>query len=319
MSDFIPMISSSPPPLDDTRSFDDWEHGDDSNDDFGGFASAHFPAKPTPTEKHDLPVSRDQGMSGADCAVDSQVLDSEESTFNKHDGNNTASHISPSTDDDGFAHFPTTDPPDDIGLFHDSATMETSLEVTDDVMESFGTFQDDCCSAQSQHCSQEEVKLDSGICSKEISPISKPDHDEHPEFARGDGNADQFNALRPNGGSALSIDSLSVMARNVAQRAIVTCAEGKVDTDSETADIPPDFLDCDPRSDCHKDAICDDSSASSLSTYQDIAASETSTSETVQSQINGTDGERIDERNRDTCEHSSRCVANAAIPTQLLL
>jgi hypothetical protein len=36
MSNFIPIVSSSPPPLEDTGGFDDW--GDD--DDFGGFMAA---------------------------------------------------------------------------------------------------------------------------------------------------------------------------------------------------------------------------------------------------------------------------------------
>ena len=324
MSDFIPMIPSSPPPLDDTRSFDDWEHGDDNNDDFGGFASAHFPAKASPNEKHDLSVSCDQEtpeVNRTDCVVDS---DSEGSTFNKHDGDisNAVSHISPS-DDDGFEHFVTTDPSDDIGPFHDGATLETSMEVTDNVEQSFGTFQADCCGAQSQHCSQEEATLDSGICSKEISPVSKSDHDEHPEFARGDGNAGQFNT---NGGLALSIDSLSVMARNIADSrfgsdATVSIVQGKVETDSETVDIPPGFPDCDHPSDFPTDAVCDHSSASSLSTYQDTSAgatSETSISETVHSPINGTGGKSTDERNHDICEHSSRlvrgecCDSNAA-------
>ena len=328
MSDFIPMIPSSPPPLDDTRSFDDWEHGDDNNDDFGGFACAHFPAKVSPTEKHVLSVSCDQGtpeVSGGDCVVDS---DSEGSTFNKHDSNisNAVSHISPSADDDEFGHFATTDPLDDIGPFHDGATLETSLEMTDDAVQSFVTFQDDCCGARLQHCSQEDVTLDSGICSKEISPVSKSDHDEPPKFARGDGNADQFNDLHPNGGSILSIESLSVMARNVADSrftgdATVSIVEGKLETDSETADIPPGFPGCDHSSDCPTDAVCDDGSASSLSTYQDTyasATSETSISETVHSQINGTGGKSTDERNHDICEHSSRlvrgecCDSNAA-------
>ncbi|XP_064621806.1 protein starmaker-like isoform X3 [Lineus longissimus] len=42
MSNFIPMLSSSPPPLDDSQSFNDgWpQHNDDDDDDFGGFTSA---------------------------------------------------------------------------------------------------------------------------------------------------------------------------------------------------------------------------------------------------------------------------------------
>ena len=36
MSNFIPMVSSSPPPIDDSGGFDDW--GDD--DDFGTFTGA---------------------------------------------------------------------------------------------------------------------------------------------------------------------------------------------------------------------------------------------------------------------------------------
>ena len=45
MSNFIPIVSSSPPPMDDSGGFDHWE-GDD--DDFGTFTGADDSSMSTP-------------------------------------------------------------------------------------------------------------------------------------------------------------------------------------------------------------------------------------------------------------------------------
>ncbi|KAK2187474.1 hypothetical protein NP493_164g02049 [Ridgeia piscesae] len=348
MSDFIPMISSSPPPLDDTASFDDWGN-DDGDDDFGGFATAHVPVQTPSNEK--LELSSNQTTSDsisanhADDLAASELPDCETGFVDKHVSNvpNSMSEISPAADSDGFGHFATTIPPDTIGPFSDSTATEIVLKKTadaiakgdeklaqqhnicqSDIAKSIQTCQDDCCSPQSQHCSQAKVSRDSGICSSEISPVTKSD--DYQEFTHSEYDINQFSASQSSDGLAATVDRTDVTvaaAEDVADNGFGSGTtspniEPQVETDCEPVNAHlPEYV---PLSDCVKGAICGDISTESTTTYQDVSAKirgETVISQTDQLEVKGTAGSDCD---RDTHEHSSNleCGDSATVAESTL-
>ena len=342
------MISSSPPPLDDTASFDDWGN-DDGDDDFGGFATAHVPVQTPSNEK--LELSSNQTTSDsisanhADDLAASELPDCETGFVDKHVSNvpNSMSEILPAADSDGFGHFATTIPPDTIGPFSDSTATEIVLKKTadaiakgdeklaqqhnicqSDIAKSIQTCQDDCCSPQSQHCSQAKVSRDSGICSSEISPVTKSD--DYQEFTHSEYDINQFGASQSSDGLAATVDRTDVTvaaAEDVADNGFGSGTtspniEPQVETDCEPVNAHlPEYV---PLSDCVKGAICGDISTESTTTYQDVSAKicgETVISQTDQLEVKGTAGSDCD---RDTHEHSSNleCGDSATVAESTL-
>ena len=317
MSDFIPMISSSPPPLDDTPSCDDWG-SDDDGDDFGGFASAHFPEKTPQTKKLDLFLPSSQGVSDdvsinhAEDLATSKLPDSDAGLMSKQDDNisNSVSDIPPSEDDDGFARFTTTIPADNIGPFGDSSTRETAVKKTtdanvqlkdgedmvqhqnivcqsdispQDIAKSIMTIQDDCCCVKSQQCSQDKVSRDSGTCSSEISPVTQSD--DYQEFAHGEDNTDQLSVLHSNDGSAIDTTGVSTaVAEDITDNGFGSgttspSTDAQVETDSEPADMQSSkFV-----------AVCASDLMKSSTTYQDTSAYRSGETVTDQLEIKETD------------------------------
>ena len=347
------MISSSPPPLDDTPSFDDWGH-DDDDDDFGGFATAHVPVQTPSNEK--LELSSNQTTSDsinanhADDLAASELPDCETDFVDEHVSHvsNSVSEIPPAADSDGFGHFATTIPPDTIGPFGDNTTTENVLKKTadaiakgdenlarqhdvcqsditqKDIAKSIRTCRDDCCSPQSRQCSQDKVSRDSGICSSEISPVTKSD--DYRAFTHSVDDIDQFGASQSSDGLAETVDRTDVTVAAVEDVADNGFGSGtaspniepRVETGCEpvNAHLP----ECVPLSDCGKGGIGGDISTESTTTYQDVSAQirgETVISETDQLELKGTAGGDCE---RDTNEHSSNleCGDSATVAESTL-